>query len=427
MNIFKLPKLDQETSKRLGDRVLMVFIIALICFTASLAVRLFVLNRIDDARTAFKGIDTQLPALLVEPSSVLNTEDMNMDINGLDSSHTVAKTSVVNPVIDIEITDTNSKILGKQKFISFDYTVNSSEVVTIPNGMTAGYIKIPVFSKSDVKNFKAEITIDGKNMIAVSEFNKLDAGSYGNKNSFYSIKIPNEFQGKDATLHYSWDSQGSRSINLGQGVYTLNLDSEFDNIRIKGSDYGSLEENSKNTKAVFNIDSSYETDQSSSFRATDIKYAGIDFLSGADDITMVDRITKYASLVIVLTFFMIFLLDMRRRFIANKIQYILVGVSLCLFYLLNLSLGEEIGFMGAYIIATIVTMVINGAYIGTALNSKKYGIATATGLLVIYAVIYWLIQVQSINLLAGTVLLYIVLMIMMFYTAKMNQNKSNNI
>jgi inner membrane protein len=293
--------------------------------------------------------------------------------------------------------------------------------------MTAGYIKIPVFSKSDVKNFKAEITIDGKNMIAVSEFNKLDAGSYGNKNSFYSIKIPNEFQGKDATLHYSWDSQGSRSINLGQGVYTLNLDSEFDNIRIKGSDYGSLEENSKNTKAVFNIDSSYETDQPSSFRATDIKYAGIDFLSGADDITMVDRITKYASLVIVLTFFMIFLLDMRRRFIANKIQYILVGVSLCLFYLLNLSLGEEIGFMGAYIIATIVTMVINGAYIGTALNSKKYGIATATGLLVIYAVIYWLIQVQSINLLAGTVLLYIVLMIMMFYTAKMNQNKTNNI
>ncbi len=427
MNIFKLPKLDQETSKRLGDRVLMVFIIALICFTASLAVRLFVLNRIDDARVAFKGIDTELPVLTVAPSSVLTANEMNLDINGLDNSSIVTKTSINNPVIDIEITDTNSKTLGKQKFVSFDYSVDSNESFKIPTGMGSGYIKIPVFSTSDVKNFKAEITVDGKNMIAISDFNKVDNNTYNNKSSYYSIKIPNEFQGKDATLHYSWDGQGSRSINLDEGMYTLNINSEFDNIRIKGSDYGSLEENSKNTKAVFNVDYTYQTDDSSSFRGTENKFIGVDFLSGADDITMVDRITKYASLVIVLTFFMIFLLDMRRRFVANKIQYILVGISLCLFYLLNLSLGEEIGFMGAYIIATIVTMVINGAYIGTALDSKKYGIATATGLFVIYAVIYWLIQVQSVNLLAGTILLYVLLMIMMFYTAKINQNKNSNL
>lgn len=424
MNIFKIPKLDHETSKKLGDRILAVFIIALICFMASLIVRLFVLNRIDDARTAFKGIDTELPVLTVSPSSLLTANN----VNGLESSRIITKTSINNPVIDIDIIDTNSKKLGKQKFVSFDYSVSSNESFKIPTNFDSGYIKIPVFSIANVKNFKAEITIDGKTMIPISDFNKGDDVIYSNnKNSYYLIKIPNEFKGKDATLHYSWDSKASRSINLDEGIYTLTINSDFDNIRIKGSDYGSLEENSKNTKAVFNVDYSYQTDDSSSFRKLENKFIGVDFISGADDITMVDRITKYASLVIVFTFFIIFLLDMRRKFIANKIQYVLVGISLCLFYLLNLSLGEEIGFMGAYVIATIVTMIINGAYIGTALNSTKYGVATATGLLGIYGVIYWLIQVESVNLLAGTILLYVLLMIMMFYTAKINQNKINNL
>ena len=62
--------------------------------------------------------------------------------------------------------------------------------------------------------------------------------------------------------------------------------------------------------------------------------------------------------------------------------------------------------------------------LGSFFNSKKYGFATGVGLLVIYGLVYWLIRMESINLLAGTILLYILLIIMMIHTAKLNQAKN---
>ncbi len=407
--MFKIQKIDSETLKKLGSKVAIVGAIALFCFFASLIVRFFITARIDDSRKAFSRIDFELPTLMVKiPSLEQKIQNKDGEVFTTNSDLTQNKS------VDVHIETTpKTRTLGKQKFVSFDAHNSVSESVTLPEDVVGTRLLLPVFTKSDIKNFKADVSVRGATMPLSADFSVIGGEGY------YTTVVPTSWASQIVTIDYSWDVEGSRKISFSEGIYNAVVTTNWDKISIKRSEFGTVTKSENGSIATFTFGDPYG-------RFEYNNEPSVEYMTSADDITLTDRVTKYAVIVILLTFFIIFVLDLRRKFTVNFFQYILVGASLCLFYLLNISLGEYTGFTTSYVVATLVTMLINGWYIASVFDSKKYGLITATGLFVVYAVIYWLMRVDSINLLAGTIILYVVLLILMGITATINQGNNKS-
>ena len=61
---------------------------------------------------------------------------------------------------------------------------------------------------------------------------------------------------------------------------------------------------------------------------------------------------KYATLFVVLTFLGFALFEILHRLRIHPVPYLLVGLALCLFYLILLSVSEQVGFAAAYAIGS---------------------------------------------------------------------------
>ena len=144
---------------------------------------------------------------------------------------------------------------------------------------------------------------------------------------------------------------------------------------------------------------------------------GVDFIVTADQYQQTERAMKYSFLFVILILSAIFLVESISRSKINIVQYIVTGLSLCLFYLLLLSISEYISFGWAYLIAATMTTGALGGYFYGFLKSKIAGAFTlATGIL--YAFIYLLLQMESGGLLCGSLALFLILCVIMYFTRK---------
>jgi inner membrane protein len=89
---------------------------------------------------------------------------------------------------------------------------------------------------------------------------------------------------------------------------------------------------------------------------------GVELVNPVDHYRMTERSVKYAFFFIVLTFATVWLFEVLAGIRVHLIQYLLLGAALCMFYLLELSLSEHIGFVLAYILATSAVVVMVAAY-----------------------------------------------------------------
>ncbi len=55
-------------------------------------------------------------------------------------------------------------------------------------------------------------------------------------------------------------------------------------------------------------------------------------------------------------------------------KYLLVGLALCLFYSLLLSMSEHIGFSMAYLVASVLTIMLVGGYMLGIIKRKETGV-----------------------------------------------------
>jgi inner membrane protein len=97
------------------------------------------------------------------------------------------------------------------------------------------------------------------------------------------------------------------------------------------------------------------------------------------------------------------------------VQYLLVGCSICLFYLLTLSLAEQIGFLYAYAIASVVDVGMISLYLGRTV-ARRAGIVTGAMLAAVHGYMYFLLQMEDYVLLAGTIGLLLALALVMYVT-----------
>ena len=135
-----------------------------------------------------------------------------------------------------------------------------------------------------------------------------------------------------------------------------------------------------------------------------------------DQYQLTDRAVKYAILLIGLTFMSFFLLETLTGLRVHPMQYLLVGLSLVMFYLVLLAVSEHIGFNGAWLLASLVCAGINGFYLKAVLNSGKASAMFTLGLLMLDAVLWQLLQSEDSALLLGTGVLFVALSAIMLLT-----------
>ncbi|HEF0009136.1 MULTISPECIES: cell envelope integrity protein CreD [Citrobacter] len=136
----------------------------------------------------------------------------------------------------------------------------------------------------------------------------------------------------------------------------------------------------------------------------------------ADQYQLTDRATKYAILLIVLTFMSFFVLESMTNLRLHPMQYLLVGLSLVMFYLLLLALSEHIGFTAAWITASLVGALMNGVYLQAILQGWRSSILFTVALLGLDGVMWVLLRSQDSSLLLGTGVLLFALCGVMFLT-----------
>ncbi|MBF0741520.1 cell envelope integrity protein CreD [Shigella flexneri] len=136
----------------------------------------------------------------------------------------------------------------------------------------------------------------------------------------------------------------------------------------------------------------------------------------ADQYQLTDRATKYAILLIALTFMAFFVFETLTAQRLHPMQYLLVGLSLVMFYLLLLALSEHIGFTVAWIIASLIGALMNGIYLQAVLKGWRNSMLFTLALLLLDGVMWGLLNSADSALLLGTSVLVVALAGMMFVT-----------
>ncbi|UME19799.1 cell envelope integrity protein CreD [Klebsiella pneumoniae] len=145
-----------------------------------------------------------------------------------------------------------------------------------------------------------------------------------------------------------------------------------------------------------------------------------DVMSLADQYQLTDRATKYAILLIGLTFMAFFVFESLTRRPLHPMQYLLVGLSLVLFYLVLLALSEHIGFTAAWLAASLSGAVMNGIYLQAVFRGWRNSLLFVAALLLLDGVMWFLLHSEDSALLLGTGVLALALSVLMFLTRRVD-------
>lgn len=234
-------------------------------------------------------------------------------------------------------------------------------------------------------------------------------------------RIPVESLMPDKTMEYvmKLTLKGIESINFIPDAesYNLELRSDYASPSFTGAFLPSDREVTDN-----GFEASWSVNEMNMYNLDgEASMFGVDFYVPVSMYRQTDRALKYSFLVILLIFMGIFMTERFCGKNVNMVQYIVTGLSLCLFYLLLLAFTEYMPFALAYSSASLLTVCALGAYFRAILKSRA-GYWFAAAVAVLYAFIYLLLTIESGSLLIGTLALFLVLCIIMYFTRNLNKD-----
>ena len=147
---------------------------------------------------------------------------------------------------------------------------------------------------------------------------------------------------------------------------------------------------------------------------------GVNFIRPVDTYRMVERSVKYQFLFLALTFVTLWLFEVLGKIRLHALHYLLVGGGMCLFFLLELSLAEHLGFVIAYFMAASAIILLESCYCLAILKSPARSAAVGTFIALLYGYLYTLLVNQDYALLAGSLGLFLLLAAIMFLTRKVD-------
>lgn len=288
---------------------------------------------------------------------------------------------------------------------------------------------------SDFKGLKSSpiIKIEGQSYTAEPDF--------ASENLFVNnLGVPIDLQASKNTaiqFHYEMDLRGSEALNflhLGKNS-TIKVNGDWNNPSFTGAFLPEArnitEKQFSSTWKMSNFNRSFPqqwlggqtilTPQNKE-KAT----FGVKFLLPVDQYQKTMRSAKYAILIILLSFISLFFIELLNKVKVNLLQYVLIGAAMIIYYTLLLSFSEQVGFDIAYFIASVATVLLVSSFIGAFLRNKKTAMVFAVILSIFYGFIYVIIQLQDLALLFGSIGLFITVACLMYFSVKINWNKTED-
>ncbi|PLW89160.1 cell envelope integrity protein CreD, partial [Mucilaginibacter sp.] len=167
------------------------------------------------------------------------------------------------------------------------------------------------------------------------------------------------------------------------------------------------------------VDNNLLTDESKLANAS----FGLKLRLPVDQYQKVTRTSKYAILIVLLTFVSLFLTEVIRKQRIHPFNYALIGAALVIYYTLLLSFSEQMGYNLAYIIASAATIGLVSVFIASLLKNKAAAGLFAVILSVIYLFIFVIIQLEDLALMIGSIALFIIVALLMYFSRKINWDK----
>lgn len=152
---------------------------------------------------------------------------------------------------------------------------------------------------------------------------------------------------------------------------------------------------------------------------------GLDLILPIDDYQKSMRSSKYAVLMIALTFLIFFLVEVLNKKKIHPFQYILVGLGLCLFYTLLVSISEHSDFNTAYLISAIAIVSMISVYSFSVFQNIKFSILLLFTISAIYGFLFVTLQLADYALLMGSIGLTVILGTTMYFTRNINWYQLN--
>jgi inner membrane protein len=150
---------------------------------------------------------------------------------------------------------------------------------------------------------------------------------------------------------------------------------------------------------------------------------GVSFYVPVDEYQQNTRSVKYALMIIVLTFIIFFFSQAMYPIRIHPIQYILVGFGLVLFYTLLLSISEHLNFQISYIISALAIISLITLYSHSIFKQKKLTRVMLGSLILLYGLLYVLLQSKDYALLIGSLGLFVVLAAVMYFSRNIDWYK----
>ena len=110
---------------------------------------------------------------------------------------------------------------------------------------------------------------------------------------------------------------------------------------------------------------------------------------------------------------------------VHPIQYILIGLSNVIFYLLLLAISEHLNFNISYLISTIMVTALTSIYIGYIIKHKKYTIIISVVESLMYIFLFGILQLTDYALLVGTLGLFTIIAFAMYFTRNIDWYADN--
>jgi len=147
---------------------------------------------------------------------------------------------------------------------------------------------------------------------------------------------------------------------------------------------------------------------------------GVSFVEPANPYQSVARSLKYALMFVGLVFLAYFLFETLQKRRVHPAQYVLIGLTQVVFYLLLLSVAERIGFDLAFLVAAGATVGLISAYAGWVFESRRQGVIALAAFTLLYALIYVLMRLEDLALLVGAFASFAAIAVVMYVTRRLD-------
>jgi inner membrane protein len=289
-----------------------------------------------------------------------------------------------------------------------------------------------VFSFSDMKGLTSNpvINIQGQSIPAEPFFND-------NKTSFNNglqVNFP-VAQNTGFAFDYTFDLKGTNELNFMQLGKTTNVEVTGDwkspNFEGRYAPEKSQKDNNGFNAKWKVLDYNRPFPQQwlgndtllTSKKTVDQASFGVKFSLPIDQYRKTMRTTKYSCLIILLTFVSLFLTELIRKQRIHVFNYILIGAAMIVYYTLLLSFAEHLGYDAAYLIASVSTITLISWFTSSLLANKNVAFLFAAILSIFYGFIYVIIQLEELSLLIGSIALFVVVALLMYFSRKINWEK----